>query len=63
MSIGEVGSVYQTTSHYSPENRDESAIPDIQPFYAGLGAQYGPLILHMLPRSMRRTIVKNLWEL
>jgi hypothetical protein len=38
MSIGDVGRVYQITSHYSPENRDESDAPDIHPFYAGLGA-------------------------
>jgi hypothetical protein len=38
MSIGDVGSVYQTISHYSPENRDEGNTPDIQPFYAGLVA-------------------------
>ena len=62
MSIGDVGSVYQNTSHYSSENRDESAIPDIQPFYAGLGAQYWHLILHMMPCSMHLTIVNAFQE-
>jgi hypothetical protein len=57
MSIGDVGSVYQNTPHYSPENRDESDIPDIQPFYAGLGEECGPLILHMLPCATHRTVV------